>query len=295
MAGLLLSYGDIIDRMIAYAIFFYALMFMLGLAMGSFVGAMTWRMKTNRDWVRGRSECEHCHHKLVAIDLIPVFSYLALGGKCRYCHKKIGRSTLVLELAGGLIFLGSTLLFPSMVYQRWLNPLASFQSLTPMLSLAMGLWLVCLVIMMALFVYDLRWRLLPNKLVFPLIVVSLLLSAVMNLGLAQVGLMEWLIALALGMLPITGVYGVLYLLSRGRWIGLGDVKLGIAIGLLITWWGGVLVLFLSNLLASLVSIPGLLKRRINGASEIPFGPFLLVATYLVFLLGWALKNILLVL
>lgn len=281
--------------MIAYAIFFYVLMFVLGSVMGSFVGAMTWRMKTNRDWVRGRSECERCHHKLAVIDLIPIFSYLTLGGRCRYCHKKISRSALVLELAGGSAFLASTMLFPSMVYQEWLDPLASFQLLTPMLSLAMGLWLVCLVVMMALFIYDLRWRLLPNKLVFPLIVISLLLSAVMNLGLAHVSLMDWLITLGLGMLPITGVYGILYLLSRGRWIGLGDVKLGIAIGLLISWWGGVLVLFLSNLLASLASVPGLLKRRISGASEIPFGPFLLVATYLVFLLGWALKNILLVL
>lgn len=281
--------------MTAYAIFFYVLMFVLGSVMGSFVGAMTWRMKTNRDWVRGRSECERCHHKLAVIDLIPIFSYLTLGGRCRYCHKKISRSALVLELAGGSAFLVSTMLFPSMVYQEWLDPLVSFQLLKPMLSLAMGLWLVCLAIMMALFIYDLRWRLLPNKLVFPLIVISLLLSAVMNLGLAHVSLMDWLITLGLGMLPITGVYGILYLLSRGRWIGLGDVKLGIAIGLLISWWGGVMVLFLSNLLASLASIPGLLKRRINGASEIPFGPFLLVATYLVFLLGWTLKNILLVL
>lgn len=281
--------------MTAYAIFFYVLMFVLGSVMGSFVGAMTWRMKTNRDWVRGRSECERCHHKLAVIDLIPIFSYLTLGGRCRYCHKKISRSALVLELAGGSAFLVSAMLFPPMVYQEWLDPLVSFQLLKPMLSLAMGLWLVCLAIMMALFIYDLRWRLLPNKLVFPLIVISLLLSAVMNLGLAQVGLMDWLITLGLGMLPITSVYGILYLLSRGRWIGLGDVKLGIAIGLLIPWWGGVLVLFLSNLLASLASIPGLLKRRISGASEIPFGPFLLVATYLVFLLGWALKNILLVL
>ena len=281
--------------MTAYAIFFYVLMFVLGSVMGSFVGAMTWRMKTNRDWVRGRSECERCHHKLAVIDLIPIFSYLTLGGRCRYCHKKISQSALVLELAGGSAFLVSAMLFPPMVYQEWLDPLVSFQLLKPMLSLAMGLWLVCLAIMMALFIYDLRWRLLPNKLVFPLIVISLLLSAVMNLGLAQVGLMDWLITLGLGMLPITSVYGILYLLSRGRWIGLGDVKLGIAIGLLIPWWGGVLVLFLSNLLASLASIPGLLKRRISGASEIPFGPFLLVATYLVFLLGWALKNILLVL
>ena len=257
--------------------------------MGSFVGAMTWRMKHHRDWVKGRSECEHCHHQLAAIDLIPVFSYISLRGKCRYCHQPIGRLALGLEVGSGLAFSISALLLPSALTQDWLTPIASFNSLTVLTSLAMGIWFVCLTLMIALFVYDLQWHLLPNKLVFPLIGASFTLSAILNLGVNQLTVGQWLIEVALGLIPITGVYGVMYVLSKGKWIGLGDVKLGIAIGCLIPWWGGIVVLFLSNLLGSLVAIPKLIDHKVKGSTQIPFGPYLITATFVVFLLGWVIK------
>ena len=97
----------------AYVIFYLLFIFVLGAVMGSFVGAMTWRMKTHKDWVKGRSECEHCHHQLAVVDLIPILSYVTLGGKCRYCRKSIGRTAILLELGGGAAFLISALLFPS--------------------------------------------------------------------------------------------------------------------------------------------------------------------------------------
>ncbi len=263
--------------------------------MGSFVGAMTWRMKTHKDWVKGRSECEHCHHQLAVVDLIPILSYVTLGGKCSYCRKPIGRTAILLELGGGAVFLISALLFPSAMLSTWTNPLEVLNTTNSWLALAFGLWLVVVVIMLALFVYDARWRLLPNKLVFPLIIVSFVLSAVIWVGVNGVGFTTWLINLSLGMLPITGVYGLLYLASNGRWIGLGDVKLGVAIGCLVPWWAGIIVLFLSNLISTLVSVPGLIKHKIKGSTEIPFGPYLIIATFVVFLLSWVLKSIMLVL
>ena len=279
----------------AYVIFYLLFIFVLGAVMGSFVGAMTWRMKTHKDWVKGRSECEHCHHQLAVIDLIPILSYITLAGKCRYCRKSIGRTAILLELGGGAAFLISALLFPSAMLSTWTNPLEALNTTNSWLALAFGLWLVAVVIMLALFVYDARWRLLPNKLVFPLIVVSFVLSAVIWVGVKGVDFTTWLINLGLGMLPIAGVYGLLYLLSNGRWIGLGDVKLGIAIGCLVPWWGGVIVLFLSNLISTLVSVPGLIKHKIKGSTEIPFGPYLIIATFIIFLLSWVLKSIMLVL
>lgn len=279
----------------AYVIFYLLFIFVLGAVMGSFVGAMTWRMKTHKDWVRGRSECEHCHHQLAVVDLIPILSYVTLGGKCRYCRKPIGRTAILLELGGGAVFLISALLFPSAMLSTWTNPLEVLNTTNSWLALAFGLWLVAVVIMLALFVYDARWRLLPNKLVFPLIIVSFVLSAVIWVGVNGVGFTTWLINLGLGMLPITGVYGLLYLASNGRWIGLGDVKLGVAIGCLVPWWAGIVVLFLSNLISTLVSVPGLIKHKIKGSTEIPFGPYLIIATFVVFLLSWVLKSIMLVL
>lgn len=279
----------------AYVIFYLLFIFVLGAVMGSFVGAMTWRMKTHKDWVKGRSECEHCHHQLAVVDLIPILSYVTLGGRCRYCRKPIGRTAILLELGGGAAFLISALLFPSAMLSTWANPLEVLNTTNSWLALAFGLWLVAVVIMLALFVYDARWRLLPNKLVFPLIIVSFVLSAVIWVGVNGAGFTTWLINLGLGMLPITGVYGLLYLASNGRWIGLGDVKLGVAIGCLVPWWAGIIVLFLSNLISTLVSIPGLIKHKIKGSTEIPFGPYLIIATFIVFLLSWVLKSIMLVL
>lgn len=281
--------------MVAYAIVLLIAVTLLGLIMGSFIGAMTWRMYTKRDWVRGRSECEHCHHQLAAPDLVPVLSYVCLHGRCRYCRKPIGRTAIILELITGLTFLLAALLYPSMLAGQWVPPLIGLAGLDAVAALGLGLLLVVMVLLIALASYDARWHLLPNKLVAPLVVVSLAYSAVTGLWIGQLGAGEWLLNICLGMLPITGVYGVLYLISHGRWIGLGDVKLGVAIGLLIPWWGGIIVLFLSNLLGSLVALPSLVRHRLHGDSQIPFGPYLIIATYLMLIFGWVAKSILLVL
>lgn len=280
--------------MTSYAILLFIFIFILGSIMGSFVGAMTWRMKRKKDWVRGRSECEHCHHQLAAIDLIPIVSYVSLRGKCRYCHKPIGKTAIWLEISTGLAFLASALLWPSLVNQGWSAPtqIMSMEGVASYLSLVA--WLACLVIFVALFVYDLRWHLLPNKLVFPLVGLALICSGCLYIGVYHMGVGVWIINLLLGLIPITGIYGLMYLMSSGRWIGLGDVKLGIAIGFLVPWWGGLVVLFVANLFGSLASIPGLVRKKLKVNSEIAFGPYLIVATYLVFLLGWVLKPILLV-
>lgn len=280
--------------MTSYAILLFIFIFILGSIMGSFVGAMTWRMKRKKDWVRGRSECEHCHHQLSALDLIPIVSYVSLGGRCRYCRKPIGATAILLEIGTGLAFLTSALLWPSLVNQSWTTSTTIMSMGGTMTYLSLGLWLACIVIFVALFVYDMRWHLLPNKLVFPLIGLSLICSGCLFIGVYYFSVGEWVINLVLGLIPITGIYGLMYLISGGRWIGLGDVKLGVAIGFLVPWWGGLIILFVANLLGSLASIPGLAKKKLKVNSEIAFGPYLIVATYLVFLLGWVLKPILLV-
>jgi leader peptidase (prepilin peptidase)/N-methyltransferase len=87
------------------------------------------------------------------------------------------------------------------------------------------------------------------------------------------------------MLPIAGVYGLLCAMSRGKWIGFGDVKLGVIIGLLLSWQGGVTVLFLANLLGTLVILPVLLTGKMMRGDKFPFGPMLIAATVIVFLCG----------
>ena len=255
-------------------------LFIVGAAFGSFVGALTWRMKKKMDWVKGRSICEHCKHQLGVLDLVPILSWLFLRGKCRYCHKKIGWTAIILEISVGVAFVISYLLWPS------------FDNLN---TIHFGLWLIEVVLMAALLVYDARWRLLPNKLLFPLIgvaaiqvIISFIVSATQGWPTAW----TYLGNVALALIPIFGVYLMLYLASRGKWIGLGDVKFGIAVALITADWRlALLVLAGANLLGTLVMLPLLIAHKKTMNSKIAFGPFLIIATFLVFLFSSSLIDL----
>lgn len=249
----------------------YITLFWFGAIFGSFAGATAWRLHKKKDFIKGRSECEQCHHALAPLDLVPVFSWLFLRGKCRYCKKPISSGALLVELGLGMAFLLS--------YLAW--PLGFDGVLSGVLF---GLWLTVLVMFAILFMYDLRWTLLPDKVVFPLITVSLLffVSRVILVGMP---LPEALLEFCLAMAPIAGLYGVLYFASKGKWVGFGDVKLGIALGLLLGWQGALLALVLANFIGLLFVLPGLVSRQLNKSSRVPFGPFLMLATVISFLYG----------
>lgn len=247
-----------------------AIFALLGLLFGSFVNALVWRLHHKRDFVKERSECTHCHHVLEWYDLIPIVSWMLLSGRCRYCHKKIEDSP-VTELGVTVAFAASYIWWPLGFSEAgWI---------------LFGLWLVSVVILAALFLYDLRWSLLPNALTFPLIGISIVWVAVYYLGLAPANLSTAAADLMLGIASVAGLYGFLHLVSKGEWVGLGDVKLGIFMGLVLGWKQGLLAVMLANILAFCWIVPGLLSGKVTRKSRIPFGPFLIVATLLAFLFG----------
>lgn len=247
-----------------------AYLFAVGAAMGSFAGAVAWRLEKKRDFVRERSECEHCHHQLAWYDLIPLFSWLSLRGRCRYCHKPIGISAPLLEVGLGLAFAISLLVWP---YGWSALAIALFV-----------IWLVALTLLAILFVYDMRHSLLPDVLIWPLAALGVILFVILMI-LQGAPLSRWLLEALLALIPVSGVYWVLHRLSDGRWVGFGDVKLGLFIGLALGWQGALLVLMLANYLGLFWVLPGLLSRKLDRSSHMPFGPFLIVATYIVFLWG----------
>lgn len=244
------------------------LLVMLGLVLGSFVNALVWRLEKNRDWINDRSECTHCHHKLGPLDLVPVFSWIFLRGKCRYCHEKIEDSPLV-ELALPGLYVVSYVFWPVP-----LQGIGLFQFIA---------WLVFLVGFMALTLYDLRWFLLPNKIVFPLAGLAVVQAITVSIW-----LQDWrvLLTAAGGAAVISGLFYVIFQLSNGTWIGGGDVKLGIVLGILA---GGVLesflVIFTASMLGLIISVPRLIKGKMTGKTQIPFGPLLIAGLYIVVLFG----------
>ncbi len=247
-----------------------AILLVLGLCFGSFVNAFVWRLHGHKDWVKGRSICVHCEHELAARDLVPVLSWLALKGKCRYCHKPISIQYPVVEAATALLFVGS--------YAFWPVDFTGSQ------VAIFGLWLVLLVGLMALLVYDLRWMLLPDKIILPLAGVAALQAVIVIAASSHPlrALVNMVLAVAVG----GGVFYVLFQVSGGKWIGGGDVKLGWLLGVIASTPGrSLLLIFLAAVLGSLVSLPLLASKRLKPKSVIPFGPFLILGIIIVVLFG----------
>jgi len=270
----------------------------IGLALGSFVNALVWRLHeqsfladklaqgkkpTKADLERlqrlsiskGRSMCLHCGHELAARDLIPVISWLRLRGKCRYCTAPIPDNPIA-ELVVPALFIAS--------YVYW--PL----TLTGIGLLVFLGWLAVLVGFVALVIYDFRWFTLPDRIVWPITAISLGMVLLRALD-AHSGWTEVVFGAFWGVLIIAGLFYLLFELSDGKWIGGGDVKLGVALGLLA---GGpleaLLVLLVASFAGLLFALPDLARGKANGKTKLPFGPFLIAGTVVVVLFGSSLIN-----
>ncbi len=247
---------------------------LIGLCFGSFVNAFVWRLHEGRNWVNERSECTHCHHSLAPKDLVPVISWLLLRGKCRYCKKKIDDTPLS-ELLVPTLFVVSYIWWPLTLQG---NGLFVFVC-----------WLIFVIGFVALTLFDLRWFLLPDAVVFPLMG----LAAVQVLGswLLFGGSWHAAVGSVIGAIAISGTFWLLYYMSQGKWIGFGDVKLGVVLGLLA---GGLLqaclVLFIASFIGMLVALPLLVMGKASRKSHLPFGPLLLAGMVVVQLFGASILN-----
>ena len=248
------------------------LWFVLGAGMGSFMMCQVWRIKTGdkSKW----SHCMNCGERLKWYDNVPVLSWLILRGKCRSCGKKIGVAEFLSEILMGGLFLAVGL-----VWKDW--TFFGVSQLVAFLALIVGL--------MGLFVYDAKWRRLPNVLLAYTVICAVILVALRIGALVSESQLTGLVLLdysgALAILP--GVYFFLYKLSREQWVGGGDYILCIALALALgKFWLAFFVLFLANLMGSLISVPIVLSGK-KGA-KIAFGPFLILAFLLVFFFGDAI-------
>lgn len=230
------------------------LFFALGLVMGSFGNVVADRLPTATS-LGGRSHCEGCNKTLRLWELIPVFSWLALRGRCARCGVRIPARFTVVEFLMGMLFV--------------LAAYASSFLLIPSLLLAIAFWAMLLIT-----VIDLRTQLIPDILT--------IILGVSALGYQLVIGGNPLIATLIG----PAFFGAQWLLSRGRWVGSGDVFLSGALGLLLGTWPLALIgLFLAYITGALIALIGLLTRTVTRSSHIPFGPFLILGTLVSFFWG----------
>ncbi|HEU5121801.1 MAG TPA: prepilin peptidase [Candidatus Saccharimonadales bacterium] len=283
------------------SIFIYVILAVLGLAMGSFAGATVWRLRarqleedrkagekidkkeyeklsplTNATSLDDRSRCLHCGHTLAWYDLLPLVSWVSTGGKCRYCHAPIGKLEPLMELGMATFFVVS--------FAFWPVPLTEAFEVVRFI-----LWLIAGVLLVILFVYDSKWYLLPNRVVFPLIGVGVVYATLSLMSMHDVA--SALLSLCIGIAILSGLYFVLWILSKGAWIGFGDVKLGLALALFLGEWPlAFLALFGANLIGCLLVAAGMVTGKISRGTRIPFGPLLIVGAFIAMLWGGAIMQ-----
>jgi prepilin signal peptidase PulO-like enzyme (type II secretory pathway) len=266
--------------------FYIFFIFIFGLIFGSFINALEWRLhqkeeadlnKINLDnslsIVNGRSVCPNCRHQLNALDLIPLVSYLLLGGKCRYCRKKINWQYPVVELLTALTFV--------IFYLFWPYSLASANGIFLLI-----ISLLILIGLVALFIYDLKWYILPTSIIYVLFGLAFIYKILFYFTIDQ-SFSSVVVGSLVGLLIGGGLFYLTFILSKGQWIGGGDVRLGTLLGFFL---GGpinsLIFLFLASFIGSLYSIVLLLTKKANRKSLIPFGPFLILGAILVQLFSW---------
>jgi len=242
--------------------FFYVVIFIFGLIVGSFLNCVIYRLEEGKSFLKGRSFCPHCKHKLIWQDLIPIFSFLILRGKCRYCQKKISWQYPTIEIATGLLFL-SIFIFHFSIF---------------------NLIIACFLII--IFVYDLKHYIIPDKVIYPAIIIALIFNF-QFLIVNEFPIFKFSILSALG---AAAFFLLIVLISRGKWMGVGDIKLAFLMGLILGFPNILVALFLAFFIGAIIGIGLLIIGKKTLKSEVPFGPFLVVGTFLAMFFGENLIN-----
>jgi prepilin signal peptidase PulO-like enzyme (type II secretory pathway) len=235
----------------------------LGLVVGSFLNVCIDRLPQNKSIAYPPSHCEACQHKLAVKDLIPVFSYLRLRGRCRYCQASIPRKLMWVELATAVIF--------ALLY--WHYGLSA--------ELGVMAFYACLFII--IFVIDLEHSLILNKVVYPGMVAALLLALYPWPWFSDSIGMRVAYA-ALGGAAGFAIFLLIAIVSRGG-MGWGDVKLAALIGLAIGFPLVFLAIIMAAILGGIVAVALMIAKKRTRRQTIPFGPFLALAAMVTLLWG----------
>ena len=234
----------------------WLLIFILGTCLGSFYLVIGKRLPQGLNAINDRSKCDHCGHVLAWYDLIPIFSYLFLRGKCRYCKKRISPLNLIVEVTMGLLFIFAYLYYPEH-YDIYMFMITSS-------------------LMMIIFISDFSYYIILDS---PLIIGGLL---ILFLKIYYFGLKETGYAIIAGIILFLTMLLIKIIgdkIFKRESLGGGDIKFSFIIGLCLGYRLGLCALILSTFLALPYSFASLMLKKNN---EVPYGPFLASSLFIVF-------------
>lgn len=254
--------------------------FIFGLIIGSFLNCLVWRIhKQESTW--GRSYCPKCRSLVKWFDNIPVFSFLFLRGRCRKCKKAISFQYPIVELVAGLLFVAA-------FYMNYESRIANHEFLSSFYVLDFLIhdllfmvqlffdWFIISVLIM-IFIFDFRWYIIPDIITLPAILVSIIFQLVINIEIWQNLVISGIIGL--------GFFLIQFVISRGKWIGGGDLRLGLLMGVVLLWPNILAAIVLSYLIGSVAGIYLLVAKKKELGGKLPLGTFLTVGTVLILFWG----------
>lgn len=234
---------------------------LIGLSVGSFINAYIYRLdKKDQSVWRGRSQCPKCQHILAWKDLIPILSYILLGGKCRQCQKKISSEYPAVELLTAGLF--------AAVY-LWQNPSYNIDGIISLIF-----WWFTAAALIIIAVYDLKTQLIPSRLIYITAVVTVIFNF-------QFSIINYVYGSLFGI----GAIGLIVLVTRGRGMGAGDIELTGLLGLLVGYPLIIVNLSLSFIIGAIISLFLLAAKFKKLKDPIPFGPFLIAGTFISLFYG----------
>ncbi|MEK7639823.1 MAG: prepilin peptidase [Patescibacteria group bacterium] len=250
--------------------------FIFGTAIGSFLNVVAIRLPKRRKFLQlnQRSKCPNCRHVLHTPDLVPIVSYLSLRGRCRYCRKPISPQYMLLELITGVTF-------ALLVWQYGVSG-------TTFVGLIGASFLI------ALGTIDARLKIVPDNLSLPAILVTFLAQVLVISDFGVNGFNAAMLRSLCG-LVIGAIIGVLWfwlqwVVSRGKWVGTGDIRLGALLGVFLGMPLALVALFLAYITGSIWAVALLARRKVKFSSAIPFGAFLALAGVIAFIFGPAVVS-----
>lgn len=246
-------------------------LFIFGLIIGSFLNAVIYRLKSGDSFVMERSLCPRCRKTLGFWDLIPLLSFIFLKAKCRYCKKPISWQYPLVELFTGIIFI--------IGYFNLAGKALDFSSWIVVLRLIS--FYIFSGFLIIIFVYDLKHYLILDKVTLPASAIAFLLNVLLGYSLVN-------LLLAAGL--IFGFFLFQFLISKGQWIGGGDLRLGFLMGAMLGWPKAVLALFLAYISGAIIGCLLIIFKKKKFNSQLPFGTFLTAATLVALLFGEEILN-----
>ena len=232
----------------------FIFLFLLGLCVGSFLNVLIYRIPKEEEFVRTPSHCMTCGHELKWYELLPVFSWLAQGGKCRACGVKLSPQYPIVEALNGTMWLLTAIMYQG----DWLT---------------VGLYCALFSLLLVVTVIDWRTFTIPNGLNLAILVLGVI-RLVTDLS-------QWPLYV-IGMLSVSLVFLALHILTGGNGLGMGDVKLVGAAGLLLGWPRMILAVLIGSVAGAIIHS---VRMKRGAGRKLAFGPYLAAGIWISALVG----------